>query len=193
MAYIYIVPIETSTEGWLEPLEHSVQSVFGVQAKCSRLPVDLGAVYDETRAQYNSSEILIQLIADPPADAVKILGVTDVDLFIPILTFVFGEAQLDGIGAVVSLHRLNNGFYGMPEDNRLLVERMLKESVHELGHTFGLLHCTHPGCVLNASTYVEDIDQKSVDMCPQCRAHVQARPDLPGGTPTQGFGSTVLK
>ena len=87
------------------------------------------------------------------------------DLFIPILTYVFGEAQLDGIGAVVSLHRLNNQFYGLPEDTGLMHDRLLKEAVHELGHTFGLLHCFQPGCVLNASTYVEDIDQKSRELC----------------------------
>jgi archaemetzincin len=98
-----------------------------------------------------------------------VLGVAEVDLFIPILTFVFGEAQLEGPGAIVSTHRLNNKFYGLPENQTLLVQRIVKESIHELGHTFGLLHCSSPGCVLNSSTYVEDIDQKSDALCPQCQ------------------------
>ena len=106
------------------------------------------------------------LLAQPLADADKVLGIAEVDLFIPILTFVFGEAQLDGPGAIVSMHRLNNKFYGMPENNALLVQRIVKESIHELGHTFGLLHCSSPGCVLNSSTYVEDIDQKSDELVP---------------------------
>jgi archaemetzincin len=70
------------------------------------------------------------------------------------------------------LHRLNNTFYGMPENKALLVQRFVKESIHELGHTFGLLHCSSPGCVLNASTYVEDIDQKSDTFCLQCQKHL---------------------
>ena len=102
----------------------------------------------------------------------KILGVTAVDLFIPILTYVFGEAQLDGIGALVSMHRLNNRLYGLPDNDQLLRERLNKEAIHELGHTFGLLHCSTPGCVLSASTYVEDIDQKSDQVCHECRAHI---------------------
>jgi archaemetzincin len=142
------------------------------------MPFDLAGIFDPDRRQYNSSKLLLQILAAPPPGATRVMAVADVDLFIPILTFVFGEAQLDGIAAVVSLHRLNSKFYGLPENRNVLTERLVKESIHELGHTFGLLHCRQPGCVMNTSTYVEDIDQKSVDMCDRCREQLRVRQHL---------------
>jgi len=169
MACIYIVPIATESLFWLEPLTAGIFRSFGMRTKCAKVNIDISKAFDPLRQQYNSSYLLRELIAWPFAHADKVLGIAAVDLFIPILTFVFGEAQLEGPGAIVSMHRLNNKFYGMPENQSLLVQRIIKESIHELGHTFGLLHCSFPGCVLNASTYVEDIDQKSDKLCARCQ------------------------
>jgi archaemetzincin len=169
MSCIYIVPIQTGSRFWLKPLEAGIREAFGYGSRCVDMPYDLASAFDSHRRQYNSTKILLQIIAAPPAGATRVLAVTDIDLFIPILTFVFGEAQLDGIAATVSLHRLNSKFYGLPENRNVLTERLVKESIHELGHTFGLLHCRQPGCVMASSTYVEDIDQKSADMCSHCR------------------------
>ena len=101
--------------------------------------------------------------------SIRILGLTDADLFIPILTFVFGEAQLKGRAAVVSTARL-----GGPPAARLPL-RLETEAVHELGHTFGLLHSSDDGCVMHASTYVEEIDLKSDSFCLSCRPALGAR------------------
>lgn len=174
MAYIYIIPIETEPGDWLAPLETALQQTFSHPTRCVRRSLPLSRAYDASRAQYSSSQLLLQLIEHRPADAVKVLGIAAVDLFVPVLTFVFGEAQLDGPGAIVSMQRLNNKYYGLAEDSRLLTERIIKESIHELGHTWGLLHCRHPGCVLAASTYVEDIDQKSSEPCEACRRQLTA-------------------
>ncbi len=168
MSFIYIVPIELEDHLFLETLEGLISDIFQMKTRRAEFKINLQEVFDGRRSQYNSSMVLQQLIANPPRDAEKILGVLDVDLFIPILTFVFGEAQLGGTGSVVSMHRLHNRFYGMDEDRDLTSRRLLKESVHELGHTFGLIHCSHPGCVMNSSTYVENIDQKSSEFCPLC-------------------------
>ncbi|MFC1591485.1 archaemetzincin family Zn-dependent metalloprotease [Thermodesulfobacteriota bacterium] len=174
MSFIYIVPIETVDTAWLKPLETAVERMFGLRTRrASGSSIDLDAAYDAGRRQYSSSGILLQLISNPPRDASRILGVAGVDLFIPILTYVFGEAQLDGLGAVVSLHRLNPKFYGLPENSALLTERLVKEAVHELGHTYGLIHCSSPACALSASTYVEDIDQKSSGLCAGCRQQIR--------------------
>ncbi len=176
MAYIYVVPIHAASRFWREPLESGIEKAFGIETRfAGKWPIDLPRAYDRARNQYNSSEILLQLIGNPPASPGKILGVAEVDLFIPILTFVFGEAQLDGISSVVSSHRLENKFYGLPDNRALLVDRLIKESIHELGHTFGLLHCTTPACVLNSSTYVEDIDQKSDEFCSRCMHDLRPR------------------
>ena len=90
------------------------------------------------------------------------------DLYIPVLTFVFGEAQLADGGAVVSAHRLRQEFYGMPTDPELLHERLLKEALHELGHTYGLRHCPDYTCVMSSSNGVERIDLKGAEFCPTC-------------------------
>jgi archaemetzincin len=172
MPYIYIVPIATPAAHLLTPLEQTVAQFFGQPVKRMHCDIDLEKTYDPERHQYNSSQILLQLIQSAPADTIKILGVAAVDLFIPVLTYVFGEAQLGGVGALVSMHRLNNRLYGLPDNDQLLRERLNKESIHELGHTFGLLHCSTPGCVLSPSTYVEDIDQKSDRVCHECRTQL---------------------
>jgi len=85
---------------------------------------------------------------------------------------VFGEAQLDGACAVVSTHRLRQEFYGLPSDPKLLSERLLKEAVHELGHTFALTHCADYRCVMAAAHAVEWIDVKKNHFCKDCRARV---------------------
>jgi archaemetzincin len=98
------------------------------------------------------------------------LGVSAVDLYIPILTFVFGEAQVGGPCAVVSAHRLRQEFYGLAPDHELFRERLLKEAVHELGHTLSLTHCDDYRCVMASSHAVEWIDLKESRLCPACRA-----------------------
>jgi len=173
MSYIYIVPIELKDISCLEKLERLISATFHLRTKTREFKINLKDAFDPNRVQYNSSLILRQLITSPPMDAEKILGILDVDLFIPILTFVFGEAQLNGIGAAVSTHRLHNQFYGLPEDKELTNERLLKEAVHELGHTFGLIHCSQSKCVMNASTYAENIDQKSAEFCLLCQQNIQ--------------------
>jgi len=133
------------------------------------IDIDLNLFYSEERNQYHSTFILSKILNHLPSDGEKIIGITNVDIYIPILTFIFGEAQLEGKGAIVSTYRLHNKFYGLPANNRLLYERTLKEVLHELGHTLGLVHCTNFECVMHSSTYVEDIDLKKATLCRECQ------------------------
>ncbi len=170
---IYVVPIHRPRMPNLEFLAEAISKHFHIPATVLALSLDLERAYDRYRNQYHSTDFLSQLLDLRPDDGVRILGVTDLDLFIPILTYVFGEAQLDGHAAVISCHRLRNELYGLPADNKLLQSRLLKEAIHELGHTFGLVHCQNPTCVMRVSTYVEEIDFKGVDFCPDCQTQVQ--------------------
>lgn len=129
--------------------------------------LDVTFAWDRYRNQYYSTAILRAMQQLTQLDA-HLLAVTSLDLYVPVLTFVFGEAQLEGNCAVVSLHRLREDFYGLPPSEKLLQERLLKEAVHELGHTFGLRHCDDWRCVMAASHAVERVDVKSAEFCFHC-------------------------
>jgi archaemetzincin len=124
--------------------------------------------FSPDRHQHHATLVLAELLRGLPESESKIVGVTSVDLYIPVLTFVFGQSLLDGQGAVVSTHRLRNGYYGLREDEGLLLDRTVKETVHELGHTFGLVHCPDYGCVMHASTDVAGVDLKGAFFCSDC-------------------------
>lgn len=175
MSSLYVVPIKLSKDLLLPPLRERILNTFHIETKIGAFSIDPSSGYDSSRNQYNSSALLAELIATQPKDTLRILGVADLDLFVPVLTFVFGEAQLNGPAAVVSIHRLKNQFYGLPKDERLLQERLEKEAIHELGHTFGLLHCRDDSCVMSASTYVENIDLKSDRFCFSCSKILNGR------------------
>jgi archaemetzincin len=165
-----------SSEPGLDLLEHLAVALARVfRAPCRIRPetVDLDFALDPFRGQYHSTAILqrMERVCDPDA---RVLGVAACDLYVPVLTFVFGEAQLDGKCAVVSTARLSEEFYGLPGRDELLRERLVKEAVHELGHTFGLRHCPDWRCVMTSSHAVERIDVKGADFCGRCRKSVVA-------------------
>jgi archaemetzincin len=149
-----------------------VGRVFARDVTVEPAGFDPEAFFDASRGQYNSTLALGKLLVEPGAEE-KVLGLTAVDLFIPVLTYVFGEAQLDGRAGVVSVHRLDPRTYGLPPDEPLLLDRLIKEAVHELGHTFGLVHCPDPWCAMHASTYAEEIDLKGAELCPRCARAVK--------------------
>jgi archaemetzincin len=124
--------------------------------------------YDPVRAQHNSVEILKALARAAPRDTARILGITEADLAIPMLTFLFGQALFNGPIALVSLYRLRQEFYGLPADDALLRERATKETLHELGHTFGLSHCTDASCPMSLSTDITLVDAKTGRYCRRC-------------------------
>lgn len=152
----------------LMELSQVVGQVFGLRTYVTPAPLNLDRAFDASRGQYNSTALLVQLLNTYGQSDEKRIAIAGVDLFIPVLTFVFGEAQLNGIAAVVSTVRLANPFYGLPQNNELEFQRLEKEVVHELGHTFGLYHCHQFECVMRSSTYVEEIDLKRLSPCNDC-------------------------
>jgi len=131
--------------------------------------------FEARRNQYYSTKILKEMLGDVPQDTLKLLGVTDKDLCIPILTYVFGEAQVGGTAAVVSLARLRQEHYGLTPDRPLLLERLRKECLHELGHTFGLYHCPSMDCVMHLSNTVVDVDTRGGEFCRGCQTVVVSK------------------
>ncbi len=167
---IYLVPLRFPNDKLLEDLSSALSDAFKLPVSILRKSFTLDQGYDPVRNQFNSSWILSRLLELAPKESCKILGVTEVDLYVPVLTFVFGEAQVEGKAAVVSSYRLRDELYGLPENPERLKERLEKEAIHELAHTFGLIHCREPECVMHSYTYAEEIDFKSKDFCSACSA-----------------------
>lgn len=138
--------------------------------------VDPAFAYDPVRNQYHATSILRRLTTMTSGE--RLLGVTSVDLYVPIFTFVFGEAQVAGQCALVSFSRLRQEFYGLASDRRLTSERLLKEALHELGHTYGLRHCHDWSCPMASSTSVERMDWKNRRYCLRCHETVRAFPKV---------------
>ena len=155
-----------------EEVGEAVKQEFRCSLTIREGHIDLSEFYDPGRRQYNGNSLLKHVDAIATPESGKTIGLFGVDLYIPILTYIFGQAFLGGRTAIASFHRLNNESYGMKKDDKLLLERFKKEVIHELGHTVGLIHCNTPTCVMRSSTYVEDIDQKDHMLCPSCRKAV---------------------
>ncbi len=170
---ILIVAIDPADHALLAPLIRPLSGTFGADVDVAKgMSLDGSFALNVSRNQYASTSLITALLERFEDFNGKILGVTSGDLFVPVLTYVFGEAQLDGKVAVVSSHRLRDDFYGLEPDPSLLRLRFLKESVHELGHAFGLLHCHDYLCVMHSSTGVEEIDIKTEKLCTECQTRL---------------------
>jgi len=169
MKLLHLLPIGNVDEGLLKDLCPPIEEALRVP--CRVLPVrqDPEFAFHGERQQYHSSEILQRMQHFLSADSWRMLGIGAVDMYIPILTFVFGEAQMGGPCAVVSAHRLRQEFYGLPSDRKLFRQRLIKEAVHEVGHTLSLTHCDDYRCAMASSHAVEWIDLKESALCPTCR------------------------
>ena len=170
MKKLQLLPVGEVDPRLLDWLRQALFDRFRVPTEILRPALDPAFALHAERQQFHSSEILAAMQSYITRDTWKLLGITGRDLYIPILTFVFGEAQLGGASAIVSYHRLTQEFYGLPHDLDLLANRLLTESVHELGHTLRLTHCQEYRCAMAASHAVEWIDIKDSGFCEDCLA-----------------------
>jgi len=170
---IELIAIGNADKAILETLRRPLEEVFAQGTRIgNRMPLSQEPYY-HSRRQYLAS-VLLSLIALPdPGD--RVLAVIDVDLFTPGLNFVFGMADTAGGRALISLLRLRQEFYGLPQDKNLFRERVLKEAVHELGHTYGLGHCPDPICVMHVSNSLHDTDLKGWSFCRVCQVKISQK------------------
>ncbi|HER08827.1 MAG TPA: hypothetical protein ENO20_07960 [Bacteroides sp.] len=154
-------------------IAEDVTRAFHFAVRLKECSLDISRFYNPGRRQYDANGILKVVSESYPLNAYRKMGLFSVDLYIPILTYIFGQASLNGFTGIASLYRLRNELYGLIPDQSLLADRFSKVVVHELGHTFGLIHCNHPVCIMRSSTYVEDLDQKEVLFCSQCQDQLE--------------------
>ena len=158
----------------LERVRQEVETRFALPTNLVTVDAPLQDSLEPRRGQHSSTKILRWILTSIPPKVAKVVGITDVDLFIPVLTFVFGEAQVDGRVAVVSTARLCLTYNGQPASPALVEARLLKECLHELGHTFGLVHCPGRDCLMSRSNSVLEVDRKRTVFCRDCRQRLKA-------------------
>ncbi len=124
---------------------------------------------NQERNQYYSTVVLTKLELMRQNQTEKLLGVTEEDLYIPTLPYVYGESDSESGCAIVSFFRMRQEFFGLPEDERQVYQRVLKEAIHQVGHLFRLSTCNNPRCVMYRSRSMLDTDSKNEKFCDICR------------------------
>jgi archaemetzincin len=167
---IRLIPLGEIEEQLLTYLCTVLAKTFGCECRVSSpLPAPIYA-FNPQRAQFAANPILQRL---RPDNVERVLGVVDLDLYVPNLNFIFGLADKDGRRALIALPRLRQRFYDKPDEEALFLSRALKEAVHELGHTYGLTHCRDRRCVMAFSNSLGDTDFKSQQFCSRCTSKLQ--------------------
>ena len=172
MKYFYLGATPEVERPPFEAVRRRIAAEYGAPVKEIVVP-GVEFAFDTGRQQYRSMDVLAMLARICPGDAAKLLALTGRDLFVPVLTFVFGQAQLGGRAAVVSLARLRQEFYGMAPNQEIFMGRAVKEALHETGHTFGLVHCSDRSCAMSLATSVGQIDEKDGAWCASCAAQLR--------------------
>jgi archaemetzincin len=168
MQNIYLVPVNFSNVTLLNRIVHALKEQFPNRIHLSDIDLDIIKAFSAERNQYFSTKLIADAI--PMTDGLdgKVILLVEFDLYVPVFTFVFGEAQLNGKLSIVSVCRLHEEFYNGSTDDELLFDRALKEILHELGHNYGLHHCRDWECVMHSSSIIEQVDIKGSFYCPKC-------------------------
>jgi archaemetzincin len=173
MTPLGLVPMLTPVAGELvEPvmdaISETLEDVFPVHVERMSPVTAPAAAYESARRQHSAPVVLQSVLAAYPQGPAKLLAVIGGDLFIPMLSFVFGQAQLGGRAGVISVARLVPAFYGYPADDGLVLRRARTVALHETGHLFGLVHCQTPDCAMRLATNIHQFDLKRAVLCPGC-------------------------
>ncbi len=186
---VELVRIGTVAPGVLRRLAAELAPCLGRPVSIATATVDPAPAFDPSRRQYRADRLLASLLAETSPDGARRIGVTNLDVFLPVFTHVLGLAQHGGRVAVVSLHRLRPDEPGHPDPAGVLRARLLREALHELGHLLGLVHCEVPWCAMRASRVAEEVDLKDAAFCPSCAGAIGLPADRPRAGRDPGAGS----
>jgi archaemetzincin len=168
MHEVFLAPLEFASNSFLERIRGELSKLFTSSVNFLNIVIDLEAAYSIERNQFYSTAIIAQASEQVSGIKGNIILLLQSDLYVPVLTYVFGEAQLNGNLSVVSLCRLHEEFYTGVSNENLLLQRVLKEILHELGHNYGLFHCRNWECVMHSSSGIEEVDIKGDFFCNKC-------------------------
>jgi archaemetzincin len=172
VARVEIVPLSLFSVLRAEDLAARLSRRMGAPCGLLTPPSETRARLLPGRDQADADALLASLERLPaPPDAV-LVGVTPEDIAIPIFTFVFGLARMGGRAALISLARLDPGFYGLPRNDELILARAVNEILHELGHVAQLQHCDSGACLMRFAGSVEKVDVRGSAFCGACIARL---------------------
>ncbi len=174
---IILRPLSMIDSQTLEILKQSLEQSFSRPVEIMAQVSNLDFAYDPSRQQHLSPRLLSALRSFSMEPGDRCLGMVDVDLYSPGLNFVFGEADISAGVAVISVYRLMQERYGLPQDDGLFQDRVIKEAVHELGHTYNLGHCQDIRCVMHFSNSLADTDIKGASFCQKCQQRLKRGKD----------------
>ena len=167
-AQLDLIPFDATDPLLASIIAANIQAVVGLLTDIRAARPSPVQAYMPMRKQYDAAKMIKALAAEPEGAPLK-LGITPHDLSIPILTYVYGESQLGGRGAVISLHRL------FDTDHQVIYQRAVKVGIHETGHLLGLEHCWKTGCLMRFSKQVLQLDQLPLRFCSPCEYEVARR------------------
>ena len=170
---IFIAPIKFYSALLLQNLVAELSKRFTSEIHVIDLKINIDDFFSIDRKQYFSTQIIAEAMKFTDKFNGKIILLTDVDIFVPVLTFIFGEAQLNGKHSILSVCRLHEEFYSGISNEDLLLERTIKEALHELGHCYGLRHCMDWDCVMHSSPGIEEVDIKGNTFCRNCISNIE--------------------
>ncbi|MGB9697698.1 MAG: archaemetzincin family Zn-dependent metalloprotease [Ignavibacteria bacterium] len=164
-----LITVNFSNNALLHKLAKSLVKTLNLTIDTHSLKLEVADTYSPERNQYYSTEVLVKCKKNLQAlEGYKILLI-DLDIYVPALTYIFGEAELGGEAAIISITRLKPEFYMNQPDPALFFQRIQKEVLHELGHNLGLYHCIDWDCVMHSSNNIDEVDLKGSDYCRKCR------------------------
>lgn len=183
---INIIPLSNINKDILEYLQDNLGKIFKKETRVLYRISIPDYSYDQSIKQHNAESILNHLNKKLSLKNIRDINIAvlDLDIFVPRLNFVFGMAVNFPRICLISTARLNPLFYSdlkssprgksrliyiSKEDRKIFNERILKEAVHEIGHTLGLWHCPDYKCVMYFSNTLLDTDKKSNNFCTNCQ------------------------
>ncbi|MEW5913562.1 MAG: archaemetzincin [Thermodesulfobacteriota bacterium] len=171
---VEVVPLGRVSQTAVAVAAANLQAIFNLNASVSAPWPEPTYALVPTRGQYDAGPILRALAQDQAGPPLR-LGLTGRDLCLPFLSYVFGEAQVEGRAAVVSMYRLQDAAQGGKVSRALMLERLAKIALHETAHVLGLVHCQAPGCLMNFASSLASLDRLRLILCPDCQTILARR------------------
>jgi len=147
----------------LADVANGLREALGIASRAATPLGQPAYAFNKDRCQYHAPAILRRLSAlRPSAASAPVMGLVDVDLFLPETEYVIGEADRSAGVAVFSTARLQG-------EADALRHRACAEAVHCVGCLLGLSSCLDYRCAMFASRDALDSDRKGPGLCPSCR------------------------